>query len=207
LIGYLTHPYRHVQYSSNDALNAIASGSDEVCQVLLDSDILDVLTKFLDDSSKCSQACKMISKFTTGNSRQIACVVEKGIMTKLINIVKDYDHDLRTWKSASCAIANALDGRRTPEQFRSLVLDGAIEPLCKMLAIHSDCFGTRGDEGHLKTKTTERLLKCLDRASIHLPSIQGPDFVALPNLIAMIEAIFTTQGYHIYQRESKNSIK
>jgi hypothetical protein len=49
-------------------------------------------------------------------------------------------------------------------------------------------------------------LRCLDQATIHLPSLQRPDFVMVPNLIAMIEEIFAMQGYHTYQRESKNSI-
>ena len=185
-------------------MNTIASGSDEESQVLLDSNILDVLTKFLDDSSKCAQACTLISKFTAGNAQQIACVMENGIMTKLINIVTNFDGDLKTWRDASWAIANALDGRRSSEQFRSLVLHGAIEPLCKMLVIHSNCFASHGDEGHLKIKTTQRLLRCLDQATIHLPSLQGPDFVIVPNLIAMIEEIFTRRDYQSYQRESKN---
>ena len=206
LIQYMTHSSQHVQYSSHGVLDAIASGPDEVCQVLLDSNILDVLTKFLDDPGKCTAACTTISKFTAGNSRQIACVIEKGIMKQLIKIIMDLDGDLTTWKNASWAVANALDGRRTAEQFRSLVLDGAIEPLCEMLTIHSNCFRTLGDEGHLQLKTTQRLLRCLDQTTVHLPSLQGPDFVHVPNLIAMIEEIFTREGYDTYQRESKNGI-
>ena len=154
--------------------------------------------------TECAQACTLISKFTAGNAQQIACVMEKGIMTKLINIITNFDGDFKTWRNASWAIANALDGRRSPEQFRFLVLHGAIEPLCKMLAIHSGCFASRGDEGHLQIETTQRLLRCLDQATIHLSSLQGPDFAHVPNFIAMIEEIFTRQGYHSYQRESKN---
>ena len=52
LIKYLTHPYRHVRNSSNDVLNTIASGSDEEAQVLLDSNILDVLTELLGESNR-----------------------------------------------------------------------------------------------------------------------------------------------------------
>jgi hypothetical protein len=204
LIQYLTHSNRYVQLSSNNVLNTIASGSDEESQVLLDSNILDVAAKFLDNSSKCARACTMISKFTAGNVQQIACVMEKEIMTKLINILGNFDGDLKTWRNASLGVANALDGRRSPEQFRYLVVHGAIEPLCKMLAIHSNCFASLGDEGHLKIKTTQRLLRCLDQTSIHLSSFQGPDFVLVRNLIAMIEEIFTRQGYRNYQRESKN---
>jgi hypothetical protein len=207
LMQYLTHSSRHVRASSRDVLDTIASGSDEDSQFLLDSNILDVLIKFFDDSSKCAQACKTISKFTAGNALQIACVMEKGIMTKLINIIANFDIDLKIWRNASCAIANALDGRRSPEQFGSLVLHGAIEPLCKMLAIHSDCFASRGDKGHLEIKTTQRLLRCLDQATVHLLSLQGPDFVIAPNLITMIEEIFTTEGYHTYQRDSKNGCR
>ena len=96
LIQYLTHSDHNVQRSSNRLLDTIASDSDEACQVLLNFNILDVLTKFLDDSGKCAQACRTISKFTAGNGRQIACVIEKGIMTDLIDIVMDLDSNLTT---------------------------------------------------------------------------------------------------------------
>jgi hypothetical protein len=149
-----------------------------------------------------AQACTLISKFTAGNSQQIAYIMESGIMMRLINILKHIHGDLKTWRNASWAVANALDGRRSPEQFRSLVLDGAIEPLCKMLKIHSSCFASREHKEHLQIKTTQRLLRCLDQATIHLSSLQGLDFV--PNLISRIEEIFTREGYHNYERESKN---
>ena len=130
--------------------------------------------------------------------------MENGIMMKLINIITNFGGDIETWRDASWAIANALDGRRSPEQFRFLVLHKAIEPLCKMLTIHSGCFASRGDEGHLQIKTTQRLLRCLDQVTIHLPSLQGPDFAHVSNVIAMIEEIFIKEGYRSYQRESKN---
>ena len=69
LIKYMTHSNRHVRNSSDDVLNTIASSSDEESQVLLDSNILDVLTELLDDSSMRAQACALISKFTAGNAR------------------------------------------------------------------------------------------------------------------------------------------
>jgi hypothetical protein len=205
LIRYLTHPYRHVQRSSRGVLNTIASGSDEESQALLDANILDILTRFLDDPRKCAQACTTISKLTAGNAQQIARIMERGITTKLINIITNLNADLSTWREAAWAVANALDGRRSPEQFRALVLGGAIEPLCKMLASHSNCFDAHGENGHLKTETTYRLLRCLDQATIHLPAIQGPEFV-VPNLLAMIEQVFTRQGYQTYRRESKSGI-
>jgi hypothetical protein len=200
----MSYPGRYVQISSNDVLNTIASGSDEEAQVLLDSNILDVLAEFLDDSNRSAQACTLTSKFTAGNARQVACVMENGIMTKLINIIKNFHIDLETWRDASWAVANALDGRRSPEQFRSLVLRGAIEPLCQMLASHHGCFVLSGDEGCLQIKTTQRLLRCLDQATIHLPSLQGPDFTHISNIITRIEEIFAKNGYSGYQRESKN---
>ena len=206
LVQYLTHSSRYVQKSSNAVLETIASDSDEQCQVLLDSTILDVLSQFLDDSRKCAQACTTISKFTAGNAQQIGRIIEKGIMKKLIDIAEYFYCGLRKRKGASWAIANALDGRRTLEQFRSLVLDGAIESLCKMLEVHSHCYEKRGDKGHLKIKTTERLLWCLDQATIHLPSLQGPDSVIVSKLVARIEKIFMRQGYQNYQRESKNGV-
>ena len=151
-----------------------------------------------------SQTCALISKFTAGNAQQIACVMESGTMMKLIGMISYLDGDLQTWRDASWAVANALEGRRSLEQFGSLVLEGTIEPLCQMLAEHGAFFQSWGDEGHLGIKTTERLLRCLDHATIHLPSLQGPDFAVVPNLITLIEGIFTTESYHNYQRESKN---
>ena len=74
-----------------------------------------------------------------------------------------------------------------------------------MLAMHNHCFASQGDEGHLTIKETERLLRCLDHATMHLPSLQvGPDFDHVHNIISMIEEIFTKEGYDNYQRESKN---
>src|SRR5208282_705858 len=117
LIKYLRHPSRYVRLSSRGILNTIASGSDEESQVLLDSNILDVLIELLDNSKRRAQACTLISKFTAGNAQQIACVMENGIMMKLIDIVKNFHGYLKTWRNASWAVANALDGRRSPEQF------------------------------------------------------------------------------------------
>jgi len=85
------------------------------------------------------------------------------------------------------------------------MLLGKVRSLCKMLASHSNCFDAHGENGHLKTETTYRLLRCLDQATIHLPAIQGPEFV-VPNLLAMIEQVFTRQGYQTYRRESKSGI-
>jgi len=188
-------------------LNTIASGSDEESQLLIDSNILGILTKVLDNLRKCPQTCLLISKFTAGTAEQIASVMENGIMIQLIDILMDSYTDLNTWRNASWAVANALDGRRSPQQFGFLVRNGAIEPLCKMLKVHSGCFVSLGDKGHLQFKTTHRLLRCLDHTVSHLSSLQGPDFAHVPGLIAMIEEIFAREGYCNYQRESKNGTR
>jgi hypothetical protein len=205
LIRYLTHSYRHVQRSSRSVLNTIASGSDEESQALLDANILDVLTKFLHDPIKTAYACTTISKLTAGNESQIARIMECGIMKKLIHILTNRQHDLIMWREAAWAVANALDGRRSPEQFRTLVLEHAIEPLCKVLMLHSTEFATKGDEGQLKSETTFRLLRCLDQASMHLPEIKGEGLIVQRDL-ALIEEVFTTEGYRNYRRDSKNGI-
>lgn len=202
LIRYLTHSYRHVQRSSRGVLNTIASGSDEESQALLDANILDVLSKFLNDSNKCATACTTISKLTAGNASQIAEVMNVGVMTKLIRIISNFDYDIPKWKEAAWAVANALDGRRSPEQFKNLVQDGAIQPLCRVLANYSRDFASRGDNGFLKSETTFRLLRCLDQATIHLPELQG-QVPSSPNLVSMIEEVFSLEGYRDYRRESK----
>ena len=94
-------------------------------------------------------------------------------MIKLIRIINNFDYDIVKWKEAAWAVANALDGRRSPEQFQQLVQFGAIEPLCRVLANYSRDFATRGDEGVLKSETTFRLLRCLDQATVHLPELKG----------------------------------
>ena len=67
----------------------------------------------------------------------------------------------------------------------------------------AQCLFSNGEiKKHLGIKTTKRLLRCLDQVNIHLPSLQGPDFTIVPNLIALIKGIFTTESYHNYQRES-----
>jgi hypothetical protein len=202
LIRYLTHSYRHVQRSSRGVLNTIASGSDEESQALLDANILDVLSRFLNDPNKCANACTTISKLTAGNSRQIGQVMGSGVMIKLIRIISNFDYDIMKWKEAAWAVSNALDGRRSPEQFQELVQLGAIEPLCRVLANYSRDFATRGDEGVLKSETTFRLLRCLDQATIHLPELKG-QVEKVPILLSMIEEVFTMEGYRDYRRDSK----
>src|SRR5579859_3072280 len=205
LINHMTHSYRHVQRSSRSVLNTIASGSDEESQALLDANILDVLDRFLFDPIKTAYACTTISKLTAGNADQIARIMECGIMTKLINIITYRTHDLTTWREAAWAVANALDGRRSPEQFKTLVLEHAIEPLCTVLLQYSMDFATRGDEGQLKSETTFRLLRCLDQATIHLPEVKSEGYI-VQKILAMIEEVFATEGYRNYRRDSKSGI-
>jgi len=205
LIRYMTHSYRHVQRSSRGVLNTIASGSDEESQALIDANILPILGKFLNDPMKCAQACTTLSKLTAGNATQIARIIESGIMSKLINVITNRTYDLYAWKEGAWAVANALDGRRTPEQFQALVLDHALEPLCKVLATHSRDFALHGDESQLKSETTFRLLRSLDQATIHLHEIRGHDQTVLV-LQSMIEELFTLEGYRDYRRDSKMGV-
>lgn len=205
LIKYLSHSYRHVQRSARGVLNTIASGSDEESQALLDAGILDVLTRFLNDPSKTAIACTTISKLTAGNSQQIAQVMASGIMVKLVRIISNFDYDIVKWKEAAWAVANALDGRRTPEQFKVLVWGGAIEPLCKVLLNYTRDFAVKGDEGTLKSETTFRLLRCLDQATIHLPELGG-QVPSATGLISMIEEVFASEGYRDYRRDSKTGV-
>jgi len=109
----------------------------------------------------------------------------------------------------SWAVANALDGRRTSEQFQSLVVyHRPFEPLCDELAEHRYCYAeSQCNDGFecLTKKTTERLLRCLDQAANHLPSLQqGADFTLVSETISMIEKIFAMKEYNTCQRESKN---
>ena len=205
LIRYMTHSYRHVQRSSRSVLNTIASGTDEESQALLDANILDVLNRFLLDPMKTAYACTTISKLTAGNADQIARIMEYGVMTRLINIITYRTHDLGMWKEAAWAVANALDGRRSPEQFKTLVMEHAIEPLCKVLIQYNTDFAANGDGGQLKSETTFRLLRCLDQATMHLPELKS-EGLFIQSLLSTIEEVFATEGYHNYRRDSKSAI-
>jgi hypothetical protein len=109
------------------------------------------------------------------------------------------------WREAAWAVANALDGRRSPEQFKTLVMEHAIEPLCRVLTQYSMDFATKGDDGQLKSETTFRLLRCLDQATMHLPELKSEGAV-VQNLTGMIEEVFATEGYRNYRRDSKSGI-
>jgi len=209
LIRYLTHSYRHVQRSSRGVLNTIASGSDDETQALLDANILSVLNKFLDDPRKAAQACTTILKLTAGTAQQIARIVETGVMAKVIALVKKLDLDIVTWREASWAVANALDGRRSLDQFLLFVKDGAVMPLCQMLARHCEGFASDSEGGALKSETTYRLLRCLDQCTIHLPTLRGQipgDDFLIPKLLNLIEEVFAMKGYRDYRRESKSGV-
>lgn len=202
LIRYLTHSYRHVQRSSRGVLNTIASGSDEESQALLDAGILDVLNKFLNNPHMCANACTTLSKLTAGNAHQIEKVLDSGAMLKLVRIISNFDYDISRWKEAAWAVANALDNRRSVQQFVKIVKMGALEAISTVLAEYHRDFAQRGDNSTLKSETTYRLLRCLDQATMHLPEISN-QVEKVPQLLAMIEKVFLLDGYRNYQRDSK----
>src|SRR5271156_3073383 len=205
LVRYLNHSYPHVQRSARSVLNTIAAGTDEESQAILDAGVLPVLKRFLVDPYRRAHACTLASKLTAGNPQQIQQIIDTGVMATLINIVISYRHiDIATWKEAAWAVANALDGRRSQEQFRDLVHDGPLEAIATVVASYSSDFGRHGDRSVLKQESTSRFLRCLDQATIHLPSIQPPHN---PSLITTIEEVFALEGYRTYQRESKNRFK
>lgn len=202
LVRYLSHHYRHVQRSSRGVLDTIASGSDEESQALLDAGILDVLNRFLNSPNMCANACKTFSKLTAGNSQQIQQVMDSGAMLKLVRIITNFDYDITKWKEAAWAVANALDNRRTVEQFVKVVKLGPIEALVKVLGQYHRDFAMKGDNSTLKSETTYRLLRCLDHVSVHLPEVKG-EVEKVPVLQVMIEELFSLEGYRDYRRESK----
>jgi hypothetical protein len=202
LVRYLSHHYRHVQRSSRGVLDTIASGSDEESQALLDAGILDVLNRFLSSPNMCANACKTISKLTAGNARQIQQVMDSGAMIKLVRIITNFDYDITKWKEAAWAVVNALDSRRTVVQFAKIVKLGAVEALVKVLGQYHRDFAMKGDNSTLKSETTYRLLRCLDHVSVHLPEVKG-EVEKVPILQAMIEELFSLDGYRDYRRESK----
>jgi hypothetical protein len=128
--------------------------------------------------------------------------MDSGAMLKLVKIVTTFDYDAAKWKEAAWAVANALDGRRTVEQFATIVKMRALEGICKVLANYSRDFAQKGDNGVLKSETTFRLLRCLDQATIHLPEISTM-VDKVPQLLAMIEEVFILDGYRNYGRDSK----
>ena len=77
--------------------------------------------------------CWTISNITAGNSVQIQSVIDHNLIPPLIHLLSN--GDFKTRKEACWAISNATSGGlQKPDQIRFLVQQGAIRPLCELLA-------------------------------------------------------------------------
>lgn len=75
----------------------------------------------------------MLSNITAGNPRQIAQVVEKGLIPKVMEQLQGSDWDVK--KEATWVLANAVVGG-TPDQVGYLVQQGGIQALCSILDVN-----------------------------------------------------------------------
>lgn len=135
LVELLTHSSTSVQTPALRSVGNIVTGDDIQTQVIINCGALPALLSLLSSSKDGirKEACWTISNITAGNSTQIENVINAMIIPPLIHLLSN--GDFKTRKEACWAISNATSGGlQKPEQIRYLVEQGAIKPLCDLLA-------------------------------------------------------------------------
>lgn len=135
LVELLTHSSTSVQTPALRSVGNIVTGDDVQTQVIINCGALPALLSLLGSSKDGirKEACWTISNITAGNSTQIQNVIDANIIPPLIHLLSN--GDFKTRKEACWAISNATSGGlQKPDQIRYLVEQGAIKPLCDLLA-------------------------------------------------------------------------
>ena len=135
LVELLMHASTSVQTPALRSVGNIVTGDDVQTQVIINCGALPALLSMLSSSKDGirKEACWTISNITAGNSNQIQAVIDANIIPPLINLLSN--GDFKTRKEACWAISNATSGGlQRPDQIRYLVHQGAIKPLCDLLA-------------------------------------------------------------------------
>ncbi|TKA81110.1 Importin subunit alpha [Cryomyces minteri] len=135
LVELLMHASTSVQTPALRSVGNIVTGDDIQTQVIINCGALPALLSLLSSTKDGirKEACWTISNITAGNSLQIQCVIDANIIPPLIQLLSN--GDFKTRKEAYWAISNATSGGlQKPEQIRFLVANGAIKPLCDLLA-------------------------------------------------------------------------
>lgn len=135
LVELLMHASTSVQTPALRSVGNIVTGDDVQTQVIINCGALPALLSLLSSTKDGirKEACWTISNITAGNSSQIQSVIDANIIPPLIHLLQN--GDFKTRKEACWAISNATSGGlQKPEQIRYLVAQGAIKPLCDLLA-------------------------------------------------------------------------
>ncbi|KAF2104917.1 ARM repeat-containing protein [Rhizodiscina lignyota] len=135
LVELLMHASTSVQTPALRSVGNIVTGDDVQTQVIINCGALPALLSLLSSTKDGirKEACWTISNITAGNSSQIQSVIDANIIPPLIHLLQN--GDFKTRKEACWAISNATSGGlQKPEQIRYLVSQGAIKPLCDLLA-------------------------------------------------------------------------
>jgi len=135
LVELLMHASTSVQTPALRSVGNIVTGDDVQTQLIINCGALPALLSLLSSTKDGirKEACWTISNITAGNSTQIQSVIDANIIPPLIHLLSH--GDFKTRKEACWAISNATSGGlQKPEQIRYLVTQGAIRPLCDLLA-------------------------------------------------------------------------
>jgi len=135
LVELLMHASTSVQTPALRSVGNIVTGDDVQTQLIINCGALTALLSLLSSTKDGirKEACWTISNITAGNSTQIQAVIDANIMPPLIHLLSH--GDFKTRKEACWAISNATSGGlQKPDQIRFLVQQGAIRPLCDLLA-------------------------------------------------------------------------
>jgi len=135
LVELLMHASTSVQTPALRSVGNIVTGDDVQTQLIINCGALPALLSLLSSAKDGirKEACWTISNITAGNSTQIQSVIDANIMPPLIHLLSN--GDFKTRKEACWAISNATSGGlQKPEQIRFLVAQGAVRPLCELLA-------------------------------------------------------------------------
>jgi importin subunit alpha-1 len=135
LVELLMHASTSVQTPALRSVGNIVTGDDVQTQLIINCGALPALLSLLGSTKDGirKEACWTISNITAGNSVQIQSVIDHQLMPPLIHLLTN--GDFKTRKEACWAISNATSGGlQKPEQIRFLVNQGAIRPLCELLA-------------------------------------------------------------------------
>ncbi|KAI8904763.1 armadillo-type protein [Gorgonomyces haynaldii] len=135
LVELLVSSSPAVQTPALRSIGNIVTGDDTQTQVVIACGALQALLALLSSPKESirKEACWTISNITAGSPAQIQAVIEANLIPPLISILQR--GEFKTKKEACWAISNATSGALSrPEHVKYIVHQGAIKPLCDLLA-------------------------------------------------------------------------
>jgi importin subunit alpha-1 len=135
IVQLLSHPSSSVQTPALRVVGNIVSGDDDKqTDILLKAEVLPHLGVLLSHPKKVikKECCWTISNITAGTKQQIQAVFDANMVPPLIKLLSSSEFDVK--KEAAWAVSNAASGG-SMMQIKYLVSQGAIKPLCDLLAL------------------------------------------------------------------------